>query len=269
MSKGRTLTTSFITGDSYTTDPETPRILLDKLAMNTRWAFIAKYIPQVFESRKIALAGDYNTDEWISSSLTIFRLLEKCGGRFHISGMNHITQTESPVIFISNHMSTLETMIFPGLIAPRRKVTFVVKDTLNKHAIFGPTMRSRNPIVVTRTDPRADFKTVMSKGAENLKSGISIVIFPQSTRTVDFKPEEFSSLGVKLAKSNKVPIIPVAIKTDFWGNAKFLKAFGPIDRSKPIHIEFGKPIIVEGTGKSEHQLIIDFIMKRLSEWQKK
>lgn len=35
-----------------------------------------------------------------------------------------------PVVFVSNHMSTLETFVFPCIIAPVMKVTFVVKDSL-------------------------------------------------------------------------------------------------------------------------------------------
>ena len=266
MIKERKLVENFLTDDSYHTDPQTPRILIDKLALNTRWAFLSKYIPIVFESRKIAKEGSYDYPEWISSSLKIFKLIESCGGRFHITGLDNINSPVGPVVFISNHMSTLETMIFPGVIAPRKKITFVVKDTLVRHAIFGPTMRSRDPIVVTRVDPRADFKKVMTEGKSKLDTGISVIIFPQSTRTVEFNPQEFNSLGIKLAKANDVPVIPVAIKTDFWGNAKFLKAFGPINRNLPIHMDFGKPFHVEGTGKEEHNRIIDFISSRLTDW---
>lgn len=267
MARERKLVKNFLTEDSYHTDPNTPRLLMDKMAMGTRWAFIARFIPLVFESRRIALAGKNDYNEWISSSLKVFRLIESCGGRFNLTGLDNINRTEGPVVFISNHMSTLETMVFPGIIAPKRKVTFVIKDTLSRHAIFGPTMRSREPIVVTRTDPRADFKTVINEGKLKLESGTSVIIFPQSTRTVDFNPEEFNSLGVKLAKANNVSIIPIAIKTDFWGNAQFLKAFGPIDRSKLIHMDFGQPMQVSGTGKEEHQRIVDFIVNSLKAWK--
>jgi len=269
MAKKRKLLKDFLVADSYHTNPDTPRLFIDKIALNTRWSFLLKYIPIVFQSRSIAQAGKYDYPEWISASLKIFRLIESCGGRFHITGLDNIINTKGPAVFISNHMSTLETMIFPGIIAPKKNVTFVVKDTLVRHAIFGPTMRSRDPIVVTRTDPRADFKKVISEGKEKLDQGISVIIFPQSTRTVHFNPEEFSSLGVKLAKANQVPIIPVAIKTDYWGNARFLKAFGPIDRKQPIHMEFGEAIHVKGTGKEEHNYIIDFISSRLEMWSKK
>ena len=63
-------------------------------------------------------------------------------------------------------------------------------------------------------------------------------------------------------------IIPVALKTDFWGNAKkYVKDLGAIDRTKPIYMEFGEAINVDGTGKEEHSYIVDFIIKRLQKWR--
>jgi 1-acyl-sn-glycerol-3-phosphate acyltransferase len=193
-------------------------------------------------------------------------LIEKTGGKFHIEGIENIGQTNEPVVFISNHMSTLETMVFPGIIAPIRPVTFVVKESLTKHPVFGPLMRSREPIVVGRLDPRKDFETVMTQGAELLSKGVSIVIFPQSTRSIIFKPEEFNSLGVKLAKKAGVDIVPVAIKTDFWGNGSIIKDLGPIDRHKPVNMVFGEPIKISGNGKEEAQKVIDFIKSHLVSW---
>jgi 1-acyl-sn-glycerol-3-phosphate acyltransferase len=129
-------------------------------------------------------------------------------------------------------------------------------------------MLSRDPIVVGRSDPRKDLEAVMNGGAELLAKGISIVIFPQSTRSLEFKPEEFNSIGVKLAKKAGVPVVPVAIKTDFWGNGKLIKELGPIDSNKTIHIKFGEPFSVTGNGKEENSRIISFIQSSLSEWNK-
>jgi 1-acyl-sn-glycerol-3-phosphate acyltransferase len=142
----------------------------------------------------------------------------------------------------------------------------VVKAALIKHWAFSDVMRSRNPIVLSRANPREDFQIVMNRGMELLKSGMSIVIFPQSTRRVEFRPEEFNSLGTKLAARAGVQVIPVAIKTDFWGHGKFTKYLGPVNRKKPIHIAFGQPISVTGNGKAEHQQVIDFIESHLKVW---
>lgn len=229
--------------------------------------FLTSYGRIVLRTRKEAKNGLYHDKEWTDSSLEILRLVENAGGRFNITGMENIVKTTGPVVFLSNHMSTLETMTFPCIIQPHRKVTFVVKDSLVKHPLFGDVMRSRNPIVVGRTDPRKDFETVMTEGAELLSRGISVIIFPQSTRSDKFIPAEFNSLGVKLAKKSDVPVVPVAIKTDFWGNGKLIKEIGKLDHSKEIHIKFSEPFTVKGPGKEENQMVINFILENLKTWE--
>lgn len=214
----------------------------------------------------MALKGMYDTKAWAESSYRIFKLIEGCGGRFHLRGLDNLRSCRTPLIFISNHMSTLETFVFPCIIAPLMEVTFVVKESLVTHPLFGPVMRSREPIVVKRINPREDFQTVMTKGKELLAKGISVIIFPQSTRSVEFIPEEFNSLGIKLARAAGVQVMPVAVKTDFWGNGKYLKDVGPINRSKLIHMVFGKPFTIQGSGKDEHKQVIDFIIGNLRQW---
>ncbi len=250
----------------YHTPEDLPRSLGDTLSLNTRLYFMGRYIGIIFSTRRAAIKGLYDTQAWVDSSLFIFHLIEECGGRFHITGLDNIRNTEGPVIFLSNHMSTLETMVFPGIIQPLKEVTFVVKDALVKHFAFRDVMLSRNPIVLSRENPREDFRIVMEKGPEYLNSGKSIIIFPQSTRRITFNPAEFNSLGTKLALKTGARIIPVAIKTDFWGNGRYTGYLGPINRKKPVHMAFGEPIKVTGNGKNEHQNIIDFISDHLKTW---
>jgi 1-acyl-sn-glycerol-3-phosphate acyltransferase len=247
--------------------PETEKLSFkEKLLLDSRTYFTLSYAATVIRTRGEARRKVYDTKAWADSSFEIFRFIEKTGGKFHITGMENITKPAGSVLFISNHMSTLETMIFPCIIAPHKELTFVVKESLVKHPLFGDVMRSRNPIVVGRTDPRKDLEAVMNGGQERLSKGISIVIFPQSTRSLEFKPEEFNSLGVKLAKKAGVEVVPVAIKTDFWGSGKWIKELGPLDHKKPIHIKFGEPMRVNGNGKEENQKIIDFIQSNLEVW---
>ena len=253
---------------TYSTDPDTPRLLLDRLVFNTRVVFISKLFGIVFSNSQLAKKGLYDSIAWAKSSFDVFTLIERCGGRIFITGLDNIKNCNGPVIFVSNHMSIVETLIFPCIIAPRKKVTFVVKDSLVNYPIFGTVIQSRNPIVVSRSNSREDLKTVLTKGKEFLSNGISIVIFPQSTRSVEFKPEEFNSLAVKLAGRAGVPVLPIAIKTDFWPNGKYLKDFGAIHRKKPIHITFGEPFPIKGNGKEEHKKIVDFITDHLAEWNK-
>jgi len=256
----------YFDSNNYDTPEKRTLSFMDKIRLDSKIYFTFKYASVVLRTRKEAIRKLYDTKAWTDSSLEILRFLETAGGVFHISGMENITKTPGPLLFIGNHMSTLETMILPCIIGPHKELTFVVKESLVKHPLFGDVMRSRNPIIVGRTDPRKDLEAVMNGGVDRLENGISIVIFPQSTRSVEFKPEDFNSLGVKLAKKAGVPVVPIALKTDFWGNGKLIKELGPIDHTKQIHIKFGEPMHISGNGKEENQKIIDFIQASLKEW---
>jgi len=257
----------YFDSNTYHTPQKDTLSIVEKIQLDSRIYFALKYASVVLRTRKEAIRKVYDTKAWTDSSFEIFRFIEKAGGIFDITGMENITQSPGSVLFISNHMSTLETMILPSIIGPHKELTFVVKESLVKHPLFGDVMKSRNPIVVGRSDPRKDLEAVMNGGVDLLKNGTSIVIFPQSTRSIEFKPEEFNSLGVKLARKADVDVVPIALKTDFWGNGKWIKELGPLDHNKHIHIKFGEPMHVTGNGKEENQKIIDFIKSSLKEWK--
>ncbi|MCK5169254.1 MAG: 1-acyl-sn-glycerol-3-phosphate acyltransferase [Bacteroidales bacterium] len=262
----KNLNIEFFPNNLYNTNNEHRRVIGDRIFLNTRFYFVIKYIQLIFKNRKLALKDKYDRKSWSLSSYDVFKLIENCGGKFHIDGFDNLRNCKEPVIIVSNHMSAMESMIFPCLIAPFMEVTFVVKESLAKHFLFGPVMRARKPITVGRLNSREDLISVMKQGQGFLKEGTSVVIFPQGGRRETFKPEEFNSLGVRLAKSAGVKVIPMALKTDFWGNGKLVKDLGPINRDKPIHINIGEPVTIKGSGKEENQQIIDFITSNLEVW---
>lgn len=254
--------------DTYKSNNVLPKTAFGRFWFRKHWIFVAHYLRILADARKLALSGKYNTFEWVKSSFRIMRLNERCGANINISGMDNILASKQPVVFISNHMSTFETMVFPCLIASRREVTFVVKDSLISHPLFGPVMRARKPIVVSRQNSRNDLMKVIEEGADWLKKGTSIVIFPQSTRRTDFNPADMNTLGIKLAKKAGVKVVPVAIKTDFWEQGKILKDLGPLRPEKPVFIKFGMPLEIEGNGKNQHKHIVDFISDNYNYWCK-
>jgi 1-acyl-sn-glycerol-3-phosphate acyltransferase len=83
---------------------------------------------------------------------------------------------------------------------------------------------------------------------------------------VEFDVQAFNTLGVKLASRAGVPVIPVAIKTDFHGNGKWIKDMGPIHYRKPLYFKFGNPIPASGKSKENHQQVVEFITRNLLAW---
>ncbi len=235
--------------------------------LSPSFQFYRQILPIVFKASRLAKKGVYNDEEWCKSSVNALKALESAGVRFDVKGMKNIENLKEPCVIIGNHMSTLETFILPSLIVPFRRVTFVVKQSLVEYPVFKYVMRSRDPITVTRTNPREDLKAVLEGGKKRLNDGISIIIFPQTTRVLEFNPADFNSIGVKLAQKANVPVVPLALKTDAWENGRLLKDFGRIVPERTVYFEFGEPLWVKDKGTEEHKKVIEFIQERLKRWQ--
>lgn len=257
---------SFLT-DSYQTPPDTPRAWGDRLLLNTRLYFWTSFVGIALYSRWLLTQGRYDPAAWIRSSRAVWRLVERCGGRFHVSGLDHVRQAGPAAVFVANHTSTLEATILPGLIGSIRPLCFVVKSSLIDYPIMGPITQASHPIVVGRANPREDFQQVLQEGTARLVAGTSVVLFPESTRSASFDPARFNSLGAKLARRANIPLLPIALKTDFLGMGRVIRDFGPLYRKRPIHIAFGPPLPVTGTGKTAHQESVAFIAQKLATWK--
>jgi 1-acyl-sn-glycerol-3-phosphate acyltransferase len=231
--------------------------------------FYPRMIYVVYMASRLCRRGKYDDGQWYASSTAILRALEKTGIMVEITGADNLKSPDGPCVFVSNHMSTLETFVLPAIIRPFKAVTFVVKKSLVEYPVFGHVMRSRDPVTVGRKNPREDLKAVLEGGTERLKAGISVVIFPQSTevtRSTVFDPRAFNSIGVKLARRAGVPVVPIAVQTDAWGTGRILRDFGRIDPSKDVQFCFGEPMAVRDSGKEEHQKTVEFIRDKLSQW---
>jgi 1-acyl-sn-glycerol-3-phosphate acyltransferase len=218
---------------------------------------------------RMASRGLYTGLVWAEGSLEVLRLLETAGVRFELNGLDVPYNLDGPAVYIGNHMSTLETFVLPCLLQPARNTTFVVKESLTRFPVFGPVMRSRDPVALGRKDPRNDLKTVLEEGVDRLEKGTSIIVFPQTTRNVVFDPAQFNTIGVKLARKAGVQVVPIALKTDAWAKGRLLKDFGPIRPEKTVHICFGQPLDVTGTGREEHKKIVEFIKSKLDSWKER
>lgn len=217
-------------------------------------------------ARKMIKCGAFDADGYANRSWKSLSVTESVGGRVEVRGLEHLANTPGPVVIIGNHMSSLETILLPVFILPYKDVAFVVKRSLRTHFAFGPIMRSVKHIAVGRENPREDLKQVLTEGAELLRQGVTVVIFPQATRSVEFDVEGFNTLGVKLAARVGVPVIPLALKTDFMANGKWIKDAGYVYPERPVHFEFGAPITVDANGRKAHATVVNFIAAHLKAW---
>lgn len=229
--------------------------------------FHTSWMANVIRSSIQAKRSQYGDQEWIDSSLEVMYSLERVGVEVEVSGLRHLQQLDTPCLIVGNHMSSLETAVLPGLVQPLQRVTFIVKASLLDYPFFKHVVRSRDPIGVSQTNPRADLKTMLEGGLKRLEQGISIIIFPQGQRTSEFIPSEFNKIGIKLAKKAGVPIVPLALQTDAWESGGCASDFGRINPAKKVHFAFGEPLTVEGRGTDQHEAVLEFIHQHLESWK--
>lgn len=251
----------------YRTDPTRLPSPIQALPGARSLLYHARIWRAVLSASLAAARNTYDRNRWTYDSLTMLRIVESCGGVITVEGLQNIAQNSRPVVFISNHMSTVETFLLPVILLPFRDIAFVIKESLLRYPFFGRVMRSVGHVAVTRKDPKEDLRRVLRDGRAQLERGRSVIVFPQATRSVEFTPSDFNTLGIKLAKEGNVPIVPTALKTDFLQNGRVFKDMGPIDPRRKLHFRFGEQRTVEGKGRIEHERVVRFIAESLAEWK--
>ncbi len=260
------LTTRF-PGDSYVS-PEFRPGLAARLLPSVSF-YVLSFLRDTHWLTSLAAKGLCDDTAWCFGSSLIADDCETSGMRFHIHGMDVLRRLDGPCVIVANHMSTLETYILPCILRPHMPVTFIVKRSLTEMPFFGAVMRSRDPVVVDRKNPREDLTTILRQGCERLAKGVSIVVFPQSTRALRFDPAHFNTIGEMLARRAGVPVVPLALRTDAWGQGRKIKELGKIDPSKDVLFRFFEPIMVRGSGHAEHKAIVEALLETLRHWEER
>jgi len=205
--------------------------------------------------------------EWALYAGQIFFDAERIGGRVSCEGFLGRAGYTGPVVYVANHMSMLETMVLPVLLITFGPLGIVLKKSLLDYPIAGRAFSSKPVIGLGRTNPREDLMTVLTEGEAILKSGTSLLIFPQGTRRSVFRAAQFNSIGVKLAERAGVPVVPVALRCDFLGVGRYTKDLGPVDVQAPIRFACG-PVLKVGElpAKALHVACIGFIEQKIRDW---
>jgi 1-acyl-sn-glycerol-3-phosphate acyltransferase len=254
-----------INGDSYRT-LEPSRKLMDKILRPGNLYFYYNAFKPIRDFSKICLAGNYDFGELAKHCQRVLKTVEDCGGTVEIDGLNNLVA--EPRVYVANHMSSLETVTLAYVMQKAGPSIFVIKESLMTYPVFGHIMQAMNCIPMTRSNPIQDLKTLLKEGGEMLKNGTSVIIFPQKTRGVEFIPEEFNSIGCKLARRAGVKIQPFALDTSLWGKGSLVSDYGPVTRDAKVRFSFGEGMDIDSKNQKEvHDKCVSFIENKLKSWQ--
>lgn len=251
---------------AYRSFEDTPRPRMRRAGPAANLRYFAGMLRIVFSGMIRASRGKFDRRTWAEHGFRFLRLVERFGTEARIEGFASVRDSAGPVVCVANHMGSLETMILPSILLAYRDTAVVARASLTDYPVFGASLRATDPIVVSRDNPRADLKTVLTRGGEMLRAGRSVVLFPQATRSETFDPARFNSLGVKLATRSGTPLVPVAVATDFVAIGRWIRDAGPVNPERPVRFRAG-PRLDPDLGASEIQRqAIAFIVACLEEW---
>lgn len=172
-----------------------------------------------------------------------------CGLAYEIEGFDNIP--DDSVIFMSKHQSTWETITYQLFMPP---MVWVLKRELLWIPIFGWGVAMLNPIAINRKSGKKALNQLLDQGDARLKSGISIMIFPEGTRTTAGEPSNYRPGGALLASHSGHKVVPIAHNAGYyWPKGQFFK------RPGTIKVVIGEPIEAENRSASD-------IMKDVENW---
>lgn len=160
--------------------------------------------------------------------------LKVSGCHVTVLGKENIPE-DVPVLFVGNHRSYYDILIYHESI--NRPLGFIAKKEMRKIPLLPLYMDDIGCLFLDRNDIKQGLKTI-NKGAEFLKMGHSMMLFPEGTRNQKEELLPFKEGGYKMAEKAKVPIVPVAIS----GSDLLLESSSKNrKKSNNVIIEFGKP----------------------------
>ncbi len=169
---------------------------------------------------------------WSKIVLFIFNIKIKVKGLENISnGRNYI--------YISNHASAMD---IPALICGiPDQIRFLAKQELGRIPLWGWLLKYGGYILIDRRNPKRAMKSVQ-KAIEKIKSGVSVLVFAEGTRSFNGELLPFKRGGFMLAIKSNTPIVPVTILNSYKIMRKHKLEVSP----GTIEILIDKPILVDG-----------------------
>ena len=215
--------------------------------------------------------GRLTTESWANACFSAVTTAERLGMEVSVEGFENRRSVEGPVLYLSNHMSMIETIMLPPILMAAGPFSYVAKASLAHLPFLTRAAEHMRMVPISRKSPRDDLVSILRVGAERLGGGESFLIFPQGTRCDVFSRKRYSSIGAKLAERAGCPIVPIVVDTRCQptrtkGLLKgIFKDFGPVDTSKDIRIAFG-PAIPCAKSKAMHEEAFEWMASKLESW---
>lgn len=178
---------------------------------------------------------------------------------FRICGTSIIVE-RSPLIqprtgyaVVSNHQSLLDIVMIGGLLFTNFPKYVAKKELSRGIPSISLNLRWGGNALIDRTDRNQAFRAIKEMAKRAQERNVSVVIFPEGTRSADGHLKEFKrgGMAMMLSAADQLPIIPTAISGSWRLHNMFPVRFG-----STVRIRFFDPI-------SRHPKDVDSLLERV------
>ena len=199
------------------------------------------------KQRKVAHAQCY----WWSDILVKFNPI--CN--ISVSGLENIDRKKAYVI-VANHQSLADIVVLYQL---KSQFKWVAKKSLFKVPVLGWCMSLAKHIKLDRGD-FSSIKKIYREAAEWLRKGMSVLFFPEGTRSETGEIGEFQNGAFKLAIKEKRPVLPILIT----GTRDIIPKYGRQFSNKIVcSMRVFPPVETSGLGAGDFEKLKDEVRSRL------
>lgn len=129
----------------------------------------------------------------------------------HVEGRENLDKNSS-YVFVANHQGAFDIFLIYGYL--NKNFKWMMKYQLLKIPFVGATCRASEHIIVDKRSP-AKILDTLNKARKTLQNGMSLVEFPEGSRSKDGTIGKFHRGGFVLADELQLPVVPLTINGSF------------------------------------------------------
>lgn len=178
------------------------------------------------------------------------------GTKVTVHGIENIP-TNQQFLFVGNHRSYFDILV--SYVASPIPLGYIAKKEMEKIPLLSTWMRSIHCLFLDRKNIKEGMKTILA-GTEILKSGYSLCIFPEGTRSKEAGLLPFKEGSTKMAEKAKVPILPMALSNT---DAIFEKNPHNKIKAASVTLTFGKPVYIDQLDADNKKFLGAYLQKQI------
>lgn len=167
--------------------------------------------------------------------------------RVTVKGRENISKGTS-YVFVANHQGAYDIFAIYGYLGHNFK--WMMKKALERIPLVGYSCRRAGHIYVDNRTPAA-IRQTMADAERQLAGGMSVVVFPEGSRTLDGKVHAFRRGAYTLAVEFGLPVVPLTID----GAYKVMPRTSLLPRPGHITLTIHRPIEAPSDGHEMKSLI--------------